>query len=126
MYRYTIYCTEVQTKKALELGAPLEVCNYNEVNTDRGFFNKDTVSCYRKPTAEQMIGWLTATMDITTWHINYFPTVNMYGYTIIGKDVVLECDRGEMSKYLYKSSKEATLAAIDAALEYLVENNLIK
>lgn len=29
-------------------------------------------------------------------------------------------------KHLLKSDKEATLASIDAALEYLVNNNLIK
>lgn len=27
MNRYTIYCTEEQTKKAMELGAPIEICD---------------------------------------------------------------------------------------------------
>lgn len=29
MNRYSILCTEEQTKKALELGAPIEECSYS-------------------------------------------------------------------------------------------------
>lgn len=47
MEQYTIYCSDEQTKKALELGAPLEYHCPNERE-----------SVYHRPTAEQMLGWL--------------------------------------------------------------------
>ena len=48
MDRYTIYCTEEQTKKALELGAPIE-SEYIELICK---------SFLIYPTAEQMIGFI--------------------------------------------------------------------
>lgn len=57
MNKYTIYCTPEQTKKALELGAPIKEC---------GYYFKKQIGCntisdtdlHIIPTAEQMIGWL--------------------------------------------------------------------
>lgn len=144
MNKYTIYCTKEQTSKALELGAPIYELDNEETMKERMScevgFNATFPSCgcfdnysnkeeypditiievegvkyaYVIPTAEQMQGWLTDKLGITTWQIRYLPCCDesVYGYLIIGQDVVL--DNG-----LYKTSKEATLAAIDAALDYL-------
>ena len=48
MEKYTIYCTEAQTKKALELGAPIQTIKKPQYS----------VGLIAKVTAEQMIGWL--------------------------------------------------------------------
>lgn len=112
MHKYTIPCTEEQAKKALELGAPLEVCNYNEVNTDICFFNKDTISCYKKPTAEEMIGWLEEQgilIDIQ------FCGIKLY--------VGIKTETGYIGQRLkIDSRKETVMFAIDTALEYLTNN----
>ena len=81
MNRYTIYCTEEQTKKALELGAPLNCCYHND--DFQNTIKIGSLHYVEIPTAEQMLGWLEDN---------------------------------------YESRKEATLAAIDAALEYLINN----
>ena len=107
---YTIYCTEEQTKKALELGAPIgnghyydKICIINTID-------------YATPTTEQMIGWLNdKSLQVTirfrgcSW---YYNIMSNYDVLSIGEDV--------------SSRKEATLAAIDTALEYLVNDYLIK
>lgn len=117
MNNYTIYCTPEQTKKALKLGAPIKrIIKY-----------EDTISSiidYCIPTVEQMLGWIEEQMNITTFHINFYPTYKNegYGYLIIAKEIVIECDAQEDGKYLQPSRKEATLAAIDAALGYLMNN----
>ena len=123
MKRYTIYCTEEQTKKALYLGAPIDNCPI--------MFAPEGIPKYERqlrdgrwiafpcPTAEQMMGWLMDKLQITTWHINYFPTAEKYGYTIIARDVVIEQGRRALTKDLYDSHNKATLAAIDVVLDYL-------
>lgn len=52
MEEYTIYCTPEQTKKALELGAPIEKDWIPEF-----LFNNEYFSL-KNPTAEQMIGFI--------------------------------------------------------------------
>lgn len=113
MDNYTIYCTGEQTKKALELGAPIRV----ETKQVGGFIMglSHIEKHYIRPTAEQMLGWLEEIMGISTFHINYYPTPEKYGYLIIAKDCVLE------TGWSFNSRKEATLAAIDAALDYLLK-----
>lgn len=114
MVRFTIYCTEEQTKKALEFGAPIEVIVKNHkgnVTTDSMILNGDLC---RIPTSEQMIGWLEIRKIFIyiipcygiscSWYIAS-KGYNKYGYT----SNVMVC----------KTRKEATLEAIDAALEYL-------
>lgn len=103
---YTIYCTSEQTKKALELGAPLKSYTAN------GYVESDCAEC---PTAEQMIGFLEE-QDI------------IYCIDILfeGKDDYSMCVSGDSFDVVeggYSSRKEATLAAIDAALEYLSNKN---
>lgn len=123
MNRYTIYCTEEQTKKALELGAPIKI-NYHPPFNGENFmwlsppadaiaWNNST-NCLI-PTAEEMIGWLeeqkifvdiAPCFDIScSWRIES-KSYNKYEYT---SDIKV-C----------KTRKEATLAAIDAALDYLI------
>lgn len=111
MEEYTIYCTESQAKKALELGAPIEEIGYN---CQQGYI-------YEKVTAEQMIGWLEeqgisvkamcfswCNENKPTWQVHaYQSTTNFWDEIAFGHS---------------KSSKEATLAAIDAALDYLIKN----
>lgn len=104
MDKYTIYCTGEQTKKALELGAPISTCWSPLIEE----------WIYKIPTAEQMIGWLEDQIDNInvlkendgTWLYMFYPTNSS------------PCE----IKRLYHSRKEATLAAIDAALDYLIVN----
>lgn len=123
MNKYTIYCTAEQTRKALELGAPIELEIEYPVNLDtleRSPYpdikmGEDGEPILIIPTAEQMIGWLEGQKGIRYISIdNYFK----YGwnYTIFpwtGKSI--EQDE-------FNSREEATLAAIDSALEYLINN----
>lgn len=125
---YTIYCTSEQTKKALELGASItkeqsSLEMYQCVRTDE----KDSITGQPvwliPPTAEQMIGWLEVqglTFEVimackkiayfTLWRID-----DKGAHPIIGR-----------SDSDYPSRKEATLKAIDLALDYLNNNGLIK
>lgn len=133
MDRYTIYCTPEQTKKALELGAPIEELD-NEVAIENrshigfglpaygsfdDYLNKeeypdvtiievdDVRYAYMIPTAEQMIGWLEEQgFDINT---SSFCAVVDYEHV------------GTLGIYS-GSRKESTNTAIDAALEYLIRN----
>lgn len=102
---YTINCTPEQTKKALELGAQIERDGFE----DRPYVYID--GAYLIPTAEQMIGWLEEQDGIKDI------TVCKTGMWIWGKNHTL-IEGGST----YSSRQESTLAAIDAALEYLTNN----
>ena len=109
---YTIYCTEAQTKKALELGAPLEKMLVEEESYYQGYPYNREVEGYRKPTAEQLIGWLeeqglTFLIGMDDDDKFFFNIYLSEGYID-----VRGCD----------SRIESTLAAIDEALEYLIQN----
>lgn len=117
MNRYTIYCTEKQTHKALELGAPIKQVFYNVVTKDAlKRYNLVFIAGkeYKIPTAEEMIGWLEDKgiyIDIT----NCYDVVQNYTISSVAFN-----PKGYTEKKLpYPSRKEATLATIDAALEYL-------
>lgn len=119
MNRYTIYCTIEQTRKALELGAPIEfeqTFRYNWKNGKREPYpdiavDKNGEPIFILPTIEQMIGWLEekgfrfeveyCTMYCMMVHIN-----NTYICNPICAN----------------SRKEVTLATIDVALNYLMNN----
>lgn len=120
MSDYSLYCTEEQTKKALELGTPLKQVFYS-VQFDEILKEYHLIKIedklYEIPTAEQMIG--------------FFRTKNIH--IVIQKDVVdkwsvygHEIEPIEFTIFDrltgYNSFKEATLSAIDAALEYLSKN----
>lgn len=134
MNRYTIYCTESQTKKALGLGAPIMTFGYGDLgnaedeilkmNRQAVLSRKDDNSIIvgQIPTAEQMIGWLEdgkirkVRLDSLSYedHEEWFYSI----FDVENSNITF--------KRNYPSRKEATLAAIDAALEYLVNNKLLK
>lgn len=120
---YTIHCTTEQTKKALELGAPIEIKTIEEAPKDwqgKACFT-GMATCAKFPTAEQLIGWLEeqgisvkamcfswCNENKPTWQVHaYQSTTNFWDEIAFGHS---------------KSCKEATLAAIDAALDYLIKN----
>lgn len=98
MNRYTIYCTREQTKKAFELGAPIDHWGH--------------ISNLIAPTAEQMIGWLDEkgiTIEMAKCEIYWFARA-------------YSDENTNFNKGRFNSRKEAMFAAIDAALDYLMEN----
>ena len=115
MEQYTIYCTNKQTNKALELGAPIEVDF--QFNSKTAIINK---KAYIVPTAEQMIGWLR--MQGIHPSVLYSKRKDRYNVQCFElKDAYIRDEEGAIKNFL--SYKEATLAAIDAALDYLSKNN---
>lgn len=106
MDEYTIYCTESQTKKALELGAPIKIECFSTATEDHWH---EVI-----PTAEQMIGWLEEQgVTINIEHSNVEDTMRFKIRKSKDFDYVIAYN------YHYPSRREATLAAIDAAIEYL-------
>lgn len=110
MERYTIYCTQGQTKKALMLGAPI-ITDSNPLFSDGIQVANELYAIV--PTAEQMIGWLgTQGLSIDVeWSWNGQSTMWVWDNT--------------KKEHVYtsygNSHEETTLAAIDAALEYLIK-----
>lgn len=130
MERYKIFCTESQTKKAFELGAPLSnfiteeesrklitiAKSKNEIKEYEEELNKyhQTIigdRVYYIPTAEQMIYWLEE-QGITIDNVKCYTGWCARAYTD---------DDVNLNKGRFFSRKEATLAAIDAALDYLID-----
>lgn len=106
MNEYIIYCTEEQTKKALEFGAPIMVTdNLGDLVMANYFTNEDNHVATIIPTAEQMIGFLRS--KGIQFH---FDDVKDYWYVVIDNKLL---STG------YDKNKE--LAAIDAALDYLIK-----
>lgn len=103
---YTIYCTLEQTKKALELGAPIEKKEIQVCDNAKHFFWYDGFY-YNYPTAEQMINWLEE------YGFN-FETVSYY--------TMLEHDKLGTMGFYEGTLNEEILTAIDAALDYLSNN----
>lgn len=117
MNSYTIYCTEAQTKKAFELGAHIERVIFT--TNDAYKYTKINEGIYIIPTAEQMIGWLES---ISAMQLQIEKQTLDLGsdtrYRIwVGNTCKQFSDIIKMGNY--STRKEATLAAIDAALEYL-------
>lgn len=126
MNRYKIYCTIEQTKKALELGAPIELeSEYydptkNDFKLDEPIPYESFVNGYhyaKCPTAEEMIGWLEEEGIL----IELSRLFGLYAYRLIR---ILKFGEGNLNlqNQDYQSRKAATLAAIDTALGYLIEN----
>ena len=107
MKQYTTYCTPEQTRKALELGAPIEYASINEIRLER-YISVNNEE-YALPTAEEMIVWLEGQDGIEDI------TVCKTGMWIWGKNHTL-IDGGPN----YSSRQESSLAAIDAALNCLI------
>lgn len=104
MDKYTIRCTEEQTKKALKLGAPIEITTIDSGNPFCPHYGAIA------PTAEQMIGWLEKQEDITNIVI---AKPSKWVFLIYNETYYHSTGEG------FNTRQEATLAAIDAALEYL-------
>lgn len=123
MNKFSILCTKDQIRKALELGAPLETCDWRITDTSR-YIELDNEKGWhiQIPTAEEMIGWLESEKSfsfdirkrVVTW--SYFIYYKMRHFL---QDPVIDDDG-------FTSREEATLAAIDAALEYLEKYKTIK
>lgn len=122
MNRYTIYCTEEQTRKALELGAPIEankdysngnlpetLCVYGDI-VKKDAYGIGECTILHIPTAEQMLGWLEEQINVREICIQRYG--NWWYQIYIDPYFHLE-QQG------FNTRKEATRAAIDAALEYL-------
>ena len=116
MNKYTIYCTEEQTRKALELGAPINTeINYTRTGSQfEGIYN-DGKTFYYLPTAEQILNWLeehklqiVITVSSTDRWIPIIYETSSSHPLYIGENT--------------DSRVKATIAAIDAALEYLSDN----
>lgn len=114
MEKFTIYCTEEQTRKALELGAPIEptFCEHGLVEQVL-LENPNTPyvkSYYDIPTAEQMLEWLRS--KGLRFKIAEYVNITYWQYQI---KLSFKCG----SELCYK---DAVLSLIDAALDYLVNN----
>lgn len=123
MEKYTIYCTKEQTKKAFELGAPLAMGGSRKIFNAMGVKDKSfeeaydfegvviiNDNVYLSPTSEQMINWL----DEKEIYIEIvLSPYDWYWSFLINKDYT--------EKTFYTRS-EAIIAAIDAALDYLIES----
>lgn len=115
---YSIYCTPEQTGKALELGAPLYLQSVDDDEDSIEVVENSVYNYYEIPTAEEMIGWLEDQKYISSIEVSYQYMLNKYCYYIFdnyGNDI-----ESLDSKIRFNSRKEATLAAINAALEYLM------
>lgn len=126
--QYTIYCTAEQTKKALELGVPMQLfwedikenfdmpyCEISPREDDElGIMCNYVVI----PTAEQMIGWLEEQEAID--EIAPMKKGEYWAYVVYMTG--LRSDIESPKDTLYPARPEATLAAIDSALDYLIKN----
>lgn len=113
MYQYTIYCTEEQTKKALELSAPIEVSQRIEKVVNRKYFSDLSDFTFTIiPTAEQMLGWL----EVQGFHFDFeYMTMTC---------CMVQYNHEYINNPICGTRKEATLAGIDAALEYLTNKKI--
>lgn len=110
MDKFTIPCTEEQTKRALDLGAPIKIECFS---TATEVYWRDVI-----PTAEQMIGWLEE-QGIWIHFCKPNQRPKLLSYSISNINNIYQ--RVFIGKEFY-SRKKATLAAIDDALKYLINN----
>lgn len=113
MNKYTIYCTAEQTKKAFELGAPL--FRYTSIPNFAEVIEISTSEYYEIPTAEQMIGWLRS--QGVKFLLSDEPDSEGCYWFIGNGEECIACG---------KENENKELAAIDAALECLINNDSIR
>lgn len=118
MEKFLIQCTEWQTRKAMELGAPIMTSrDFDDLVNREYFVDRIEGHCVVIPTSEEMIGWLEHNTLFKCIQVNIDTNPTNWMYAIYyGKDGCIALDR-------FSSRKEATLAAIDAALECLSNVN---
>lgn len=125
MDKYIIYCTEKQVKKALNLGAPIETYKPIIINSKAG--GSFTTPTIETVTAEQMLGWVEEQGIL----MQIEPINGMHYYWLLSiKELTEEPNRYSwVTQYVtpnyeeIPSRRDATLAAIDAALDYLIKAN---
>ena len=105
MNKYTIYCTSEQTKRAYELGAPIEKTSLE--------YWKNKI-----PTIEQMCGWLREKYNIHIYtlqcnNLTYIPQGN-----ICNNGVITQLFDWDYEEY-FDSYQQAMRIAIDTALMHL-------
>lgn len=117
---FEIRCTPEQSQNALKLGAPIEQVT-GRMEDRPCFFTKEyyeegyqDCSPYYIPTAEEMIGWLESQDCIRDVEVVRYST---WRYRV---DIT---NLQSLNNWGFTSRKEATLAAIDAALDYLLNKN---
>lgn len=114
MKKYTILCTPEQTMLALKLGAPVMALKPGApIKAIVDFRN-----ILHIPTAEQLIGWLEDKTNIT----EVFVTEVSEGWYYVVEYKVGKTHDAIVYPNYYDNRKEATIAAIDAALKYLTYN----
>lgn len=120
MNEYTLYCTKDQTKKVLELGATLTEDRSDWFNTANHICVGDTIFgdiWYHCPTVEQMFGFFRSKNIHIVIHKDAVDKWSVYGHEIMPIEfTVFDRLTG------FDSYEEATLAAIDAILEYLEQS----
>lgn len=116
MKNYTIYCTEEQTLKAERLGAPVKKTWKSGGHSDLDKY------IYKKPTAEQMCGWLRG-KGIIAQSDEYYSKGELSGYVAYMHPIYKPLKNGYSGvEYIVcktDSYESGILAAIDAALDYL-------
>lgn len=128
MKKYTIYCTEEQTRKALALGAPIErqspesnapIASYGEEQNE---FGKKGPKLWNCPTAEQMIRWLEEQYPIK--EVSVFRYRSLTRGTLEWSFDFYDGNENILSSYYegVESREEATMIAIDSALQFLMDN----
>lgn len=115
MNEYTTYCTSEQTRKALELGAPIQFASINDIRLGRYIEVESNNEAYVIPTVEQMIGWLNDKGLL----VSIVPNCGDYCWQVWERSLIVDMSETETISTI----KEATLAAINAALDYLNKNN---
>lgn len=116
MEEFTICCTEEQTRKALELGAPLNSCYHND--DFQNTIKIGSLHYVEIPTVGQMMGWLR-TQGFAFNIAEYNDHFNDHVFWRVANNQDKKWYRSDDT---LKDPKDAVLAAIDAALEYLSKN----
>lgn len=112
MDRFEIRCTEEQTLKAIKLDAPILVTPaelYEELPHFNMAIDGENASIII-PTAEQMLGWLEEQEPIKEVCVLL---IGSWEY------IISNGSENPLCGFDFNTRKEATIAAIDAALEYL-------
>lgn len=115
----TMRCTQAQTMMALLLGAPIERQGYTTIKDNElpdDWFSAGS-ECYHIPTCEQMINWIESKWSVR-FHVCSDQLGESYEY-FVRKLPFQPTKDAYFSDFEFATRIEATLAAIDATLEYL-------
>lgn len=97
---YTLYCTEAQTRKALELGAPIMTFGYPDLedakeeilkmNRQAELYQTENggIMVGQIPTAEQMIGWLEDKQGISLSILYGYDVCEKWAFDLDSKEYI--------------------------------------